>query len=869
MNMEQSDKDELLNVIIKNKELADEVVTDFENLNPDIHEEFVAFRHKILELIDSDFEEKEEERDLNAPTPRAVQPPTHATAQPVHPPYQQPSQQPFHPPFQQPSHPPSQPVDRMALSSSDRSDLPKPQPAPQPRQLPADDSVDRQLEDMNRLINQRQPREEPSSLLNKSHSLHQRVVSASHDSIDFDVPRERSERVGAESLDSGKPRRLEAVGQRLADREDSPGQHAPIKIVEEFPGPSPQDSLFKRGYGLDPQPRPAPEAASQPRRVLSNHSDDYADFQVPEEKSHASHTPLAHLHHSLDRDRLALLEAEEDAPALLPARSPPEPRSLPLASLDRPPASQARFGPGQAATAPGSDFGKFFEENAARHKMSRIEEAPFEHEDLSEKAQASLSGLKASKPDPEEPLGHAGPAHARPPGLQAELSSQSQLSQPSRGKADASNPRSQQLLPLLSSEPRADSARPAQKLRDRSLLLHFEPPQPDDADQPFQYQPDFFLGPPKQPAGLLHSEQPSPPLDSSPEREVQDRQPRRLATHLKHPSVPTPNPKPQTLASTGPNPEPQSRPVLDSVAIEQALQPRLREVEGKYQLLETEVAKLHAEFAQAKRERESLVAHKSPSVLGRAGDSGYFPGPNSGGPSQHPDLLTFQPRQDSASASHRLNQLQLDPRLSVPAKVATVSAPDTHHNEFEEKYKKETEEKAALLKEIGLLRLLNQQHLARPGQSSSSGQRSLIEREPFVARVSEDDTVAKIREFAQGKVAVAKMDLLLDSEGVLSESEDTLLELRLERNLAVRDNRFYLKGKLLVTNKRAQPLLGFLPQVADSADRSIRSPDFRLLAKPQLQETDLAPLQTAVYSILVCPKVAADARLPCISFKYM
>ena len=259
--MEQNDKDELLNLIIKNKEFADEVITDFENLNPDIHEEFVSFRHKILDIIDSDYEEKEEERNLNAPTPRVEPPagqihanPPHASHAPQQPP-QVPSvpQQHFQPPVSLHQSNRSEhdgqsgkAMDRVVLSSSERSDFnkklqPHPQMAVQQsgRQHNPNDSVDRQLEDMNRLINQRNQNEEQvdsrvkpvqargshpvelSSVLNKSQSAHHhRIISASHDEIDFDVPKERSERIGAESLDSGKPKRFEAIAQKHAEKDD-------------------------------------------------------------------------------------------------------------------------------------------------------------------------------------------------------------------------------------------------------------------------------------------------------------------------------------------------------------------------------------------------------------------------------------------------------------------------------------------------------------------------------------------------------------------------------------------------------------------------------------------------------------------------
>ena len=789
-------------------------------------------------------------------------------------------------------------MDRVVLSSSERSDFnkklqPHPQMAVQQsgRQHNPNDSVDRQLEDMNRLINQRNQNEEQvdsrvkpvqargshpvelSSVLNKSQSAHHhRIISASHDEIDFDVPKERSERIGAESLDSGKPKRFEAIAQKHAEKDDPFGSNPPIKIVEDFS--SPHESIFKKGYGQEPsshQPvnpreslnshlnsskKPGPLEGQLPenssmsgpaRQMISNQSDDYADFHVPEEKSHPSHKFNPMHNKSVDKERLAILESEEDEQDFFQKHSAGSqkvqpPASGPMFSHGNQPDAKAQIisNPSMSEKPPivyntrfhtalnhnnQNDFGKFFEENTTKHKMSRIEEVPYENDDLSDKGKASHSGaIKGSRFEYDDPNIHnSGAINAGPKNIiaGADHSSQSLVSHPSRSRIDLQNPRSQQNLPFGSAEHKSgtESGRvtiPISKVKDKSVVLKFEPPQSDDVDQPFQYQPDYFQGPPKAPLNLIRSERSVHERVVSPEQEIEERRPRRIVSHLIHPVV--------DLAPVLERP-PESQARYDPAAIEQVLQPRLREFESKYQNLESEVARLHAELAQAKKEKESLLVNKSPSVVGRAGDSGYFiGGPNSGGPSQHVENMTFQPKhQDSNSASNRINQIQLDHRMSIPARVSNVYHTDTHYNEFEEKYKKEKEEKAKLLKEIGLLRLMNEQNNTRTGvnsiKSGSSGYRTHIEREPFVSRDPDDDALSKIREYAQGKVSGSKMDMLLDSRGILNETEDTILEIIFENNLSVRDERFYLKGKLLITNKKSLPLLGFLLQMNDLSER--------------------------------------------------
>jgi hypothetical protein len=86
------------------------------------------------------------------------------------------------------------------------------------------------------------------------------------------------------------------------------------------------------------------------------------------------------------------------------------------------------------------------------------------------------------------------------------------------------------------------------------------------------------------------------------------------------------------------------------------------------------------------------------------------------------------------------------------------------------------------------------------------------------------DTIQKIVAFARGTNTVNRIDPLIDTKGVLYENDDLLIEIEFDKDLSVKDGRFYLKSKLTFTNRQVHTIAGIAPKLVDDEGGKCCSP---------------------------------------------
>jgi hypothetical protein len=82
-------------------------------------------------------------------------------------------------------------------------------------------------------------------------------------------------------------------------------------------------------------------------------------------------------------------------------------------------------------------------------------------------------------------------------------------------------------------------------------------------------------------------------------------------------------------------------------------------------------------------------------------------------------------------------------------------------------------------------------------------------------------TIQNIMAFARGTVMLKTFDPLLDYKGILHENEELLIEIELDKDLSVKEGRFFLKTKLTFTNKRPNQIAGLTPKLSDDENGTI------------------------------------------------
>lgn len=194
--------------------------------------------------------------------------------------------------------------------------------------------------------------------------------------------------------------------------------------------------------------------------------------------------------------------------------------------------------------------------------------------------------------------------------------------------------------------------------------------------------------------------------------------------------------------------------------------------------------------------------------------------------------------------------------------VMAVTQPTTTPNEADKRQQTE------LVREVSYLRMLVDQNrtnnsMSRDYNTISAGGAQDLSRTFQQGAPNQQELVDKIVRFAAGEEGIM-MNKHLEDQGNLFENTEIKVDLKLEKNLVLRDSQFFIKGKITVLNKTTEFLRNLNMTVKDSKQV------YKMMVKPSFAEVTLDPLASISYTFLASPRSPSVKvpSLPVLSCSY-